>query len=893
MKNDQRQQLGFFSLAGVPVWCVLVLSLLVLCGCGGTSSTKDLAQGPGADPDLLDHGKISGVIIAEANGQPIVGAIVETYQTQATTASDGRYLLGPVPAGDYRVIARSSGYALSVKEDVRVFVGKISENIDFSMTPQTAAHSPDFSVMAIVPFLGGDGDLVTIYCAGCGTERGSVTFNGKDAQIIDWNSQLDDRIQVMAPPEVETGPVRVIINGETSKEVQPQIFIGRPVILEAQPDIAQGGQTITLKGRNFNPAYQYNRVFISEQGCNTIAAPDTETLQVQLPQTAKSGKLSIRIESNEFQLDGLSEVVVTIRPELIHLSPKRSVADVPLTLHGFNFGDDKSRVKVLFGSHLIENTDFLSFSDNKLSFKVPDNTVLALGKRTEVRVQVNNSQSNALEYTAYNRAHRTLPESDYGIHEFSSVSAGGVLRLPTLRPEECIAFLSVLSGDSTQELADDYHYVVSAFLGGNFKQIPTLPLNIRANTRHSLVLPPGQGSSLRGSMTDPASSTIEFFLRDFTAADPWDEANDFIATATLTATGSRCLVYVDIDNDGGVGADDATTIAGWFDGIYNTIATAAWDGSTTPPEGNIDDQPKIVLFMSSTLDNTSFAETLASYIDPRDKNKNELNSAGTEVIYINPSYYFQEPDELRAAMGQSLHRMMYDNQKSIVNVPNSFRGTSWQAAGLSLWVRQLIGYGFPQKNQRAVSYVSEFLNSSGEASLNNWEATAHSTGQMRNQGLNYLFVQYLFDRCGGDDAIKVLHTRHSVEMGLSEIHRVVRLYANPQTNNGLSEFFHDFAKALYCDGIGFPDAFPRYNKDKHSFKTIKLRGAISGIEGLKGDGFNENPVHGRTMLIRGYTCRLVEYSQGNWGDLEVTISGPTAGDFKTWVIYYSTEQTNP
>lgn len=875
------------------MWFVLVLSLLILCGCGGTSSTKDLPQGPGADPDLLDHGKISGIITAEANGLPVAGAVVETYQTQAITASDGRYLLGPVPAGDYRVIARSSGYALNVKEDVRVFVGKITENIDFSMTPQTAAHSPDFSVMALVPFLGGDGDLVTVYCAGCGTERGKVTFNGKEAQIIDWNSQLDDRIQVMVPTEVETGPVRVIINGETSKEVQAQVFIGRPVILEAQPDIAQGGQTITLKGRNFNPAYQFNRVFVRDQACNTIAAPDTKTLQVQLPQTAKSGKLSIRIESNEFQIDGLSEVTVTIRPELIHLSPKRSVADVPLTLHGFNFGEDKARVKVLFGSHVIENTRFLSFSDNKLSFKVPDNTVLAPGQTTEVRVQVNNSQSNALEYTAYNSTNITLSGSDYGIHDFASVSTGEVLRLSTLRPEERIAFLSVLSGNSDQQLAGDYFYVISAFLGGNITQVPTLPANIRTNSRRSLVLPPGQGSTLRGAMTDPASATIEFYLRDFTAEDPWNETNDLVATATLTATGSKCLVYVDINNGGGINADDATTIAGWFDGIYETIATAAWDGVTTPPEGNIDDQPRIVLFMSSTLDNTSYAETVISYIDPRDKNKNAPNSAGTEVIYLNPSFYHQDSDEFRAAMGQSLQQMMYYHQKSIAGVVNSFRGTQWQAAGLDLWGRQLIGLGFSQENQRAISYVSDFFNSSGEASLNNWVPAASSNEQKHNRGLNYLFTQYLFDRCGGYNAIRLLHTRYTDDMGLSEIdNRIIRPYANPSAS-GLQEFFHDFAKALYCDGIGFPDAFPGYSKDKYSFKTIKLRGAISGIEGLRGDGFNENPVHGRTMLIRGYTCRLVEYSQGNWGDLEVTIAGPTAGNFKTWVIYYSTEQTTP
>jgi hypothetical protein len=60
-----------------------------------------------------------------------------------------------------------------------------------------------------------------------------------------------------------------------------------------------------------------------------------------------------------------------------------------------------------------------------------------------------------------------------------------------------------------------------------------------------------------------------------------------------------------------------------------------------------------------------------------------------------------------------------------------------------------------------------------------------------------------------------------------------------------------------------------------------MRGVLAG----------ENPVTAMVMPIKGYGCSCVEYSQGNWGDLEITInSSPSAGNFKTWVIYYSAEQ---
>jgi hypothetical protein len=861
----------------------LIISVCLFTGCGGTSSSTSLPSGQDGDGNNLDHGRIQGTIIASSTGNIIPGAVVETFQSQAISGEDGRYLLGPLAAGDYRLVVRASGYSPQIKEGVRVFPGKISENHNFAMSSEAASYDPEFSVLAILPELGTDGDMISVFCRGCGAQSGRVTFNGKDAQILDWNSQLDDKIQVRVPAEVESGPVKVIINGENSKEVQPRIFIARPVILRAEPAIAQGDQIITLYGRNFNEISQFNKVRLADLLCTTVSVSNTKTMQVKLPQVARTGKLSIRIESNEYQLDGFSEVTVTIKPELVHLTPKRSIPGVPLTLYGYNFGDDKSIVKVLFGGHIIQPNDFLSFSDTSLSFSVPDNSVLAADQSAEVRVQVNESQSNPLVYTAYNRINNTI--SGYGIYQFANVSSGQTLHLESLKPSDRIVFLTVLSGNGDLDLGDDYFFNITAFLGGNFTPIPDLPGSIREIAVRATDLTATQSGisikkrpNIRAALTEPASATLELYVRDFTAADPWNAENDILATATLMATDSNSLVYFDIETSG-LQNTDAIFIRDNFYSIYETIATACWDGISVPPEGNIDAQPRIALMVSPKLNDTSGAETIAAYFDVRDKDPAATNSAGSEILYLNSEAYKDNKSDFYGGLAQALSFMIYFNQKS-------FEGTAWQSQGLATFARQEAGYGYLQGDTRALNWVSQYLQYPEMVSLNHWSAAP----TYYDYGMAYLFTQYLFDRCGEYNAIKMLEKMNGA-VGLVDVdNNIIRAgMANPPATS-IREFFHDFCLALFCDNLGLPDSFTGYDKEAHQFKSIDLRNSFSGVDGLKGIAFNENPVLNSVLSLKGYGCRMIDYPRGNWGDLEVTIdSTPSAGDFRIWVIYYSTE----
>lgn len=877
---------------------LLLLTLLVfvcaatfITGCGGTSSTKSLSSGPAAITDDLDAGRIQGTVTSLDNGTIIKGAIVETFQTQAVAGEDGRYLLGPMAAGDYRVISRATGYSPVVKDGVRVLGGRITEEVNFQLSSQTASYSPDFAVLAVIPFLGTDGDEVTVYCKGCGTAAGRVTFNGRDATVINWNGTLDDRIVVRVPVEVESGPVRVIINNETSKETQPQLFIAKPVVLRAEPAIAVGGQTIKVYGRNFNEIYRFNRVRLQGETCATVDSPNSSTLLVTLPVNAKTGLLTVTIESNEYTLEGISDVIVTIAPELVHMSPKRSVPDVPLTLYGYNFGSDKSIVKVLFGSYVIPSSSFLTFSDNVISFKVPASSVLAAGRSTEVKVQVNESQSNAMTYTSFNSLEETMP--GYGIYDFANVSTAGTLRIAKFRPDERIVFLSVVSGNSGQDLPDTYYYSFASYLGGNYSIIPTLPGSIRLSEAGSkpnrfpgmvAPVPEAMAVSLRSvnrpALSEPASNTLEFYVRDFKAADPWKYENDILATATVKATGTHCLVYLDI-NSTALTEVDTQAIAKNFDNYYATIATAF--GVLDPPEGNVDSQAKIVLFMTPLLDEAQTTPVRMAYFDPRDKNAIATGSAGTEVIFANPAGFKSDPDEFYAGLVDCLQRMFYYNQKRANTIDY---GTSWQNSGLSAFARQTVGSGFNQGKALDLTRVEQYLQYAEEVSLNHWpDAPAPY-----HYGMQFLFTQYLYDRCGGYNAIKVLERGTNLKKGLVDVEQSLLPQASPVTA-GLNEFFNDFCIALYCDNLNLPSGFSNYVPARHQFSSLQLRGKNTGINGLRGAGLSESPVNTRVLSLKGFGCRLMTYAQGNWGDLEVTIgSTPSEGNFKTWVIYYSAEQ---
>ena len=114
------------------VICLLLSLGILLCGCAG------LNPRPKDDPEPvypLETGEIHGKITDFA-GLSLADCLIEADNRQARTDSAGLYRLAGIRAGDHRVTARGVGLEPKVREGVRVFPGRITENIDFVLTPR-------------------------------------------------------------------------------------------------------------------------------------------------------------------------------------------------------------------------------------------------------------------------------------------------------------------------------------------------------------------------------------------------------------------------------------------------------------------------------------------------------------------------------------------------------------------------------------------------------------------------------------------------------------------------------------------------------------------------------------------------------------------------------------
>ena len=98
---------------------------------GQTGRAQDTGTGT-----ARETGTISGSVTAESTGAAVVGAEVTVAGTPlgATVGSDGRYTIGLVPPGNYRVRARLIGYELAEIAGVVVTAGQTA-TVDLRLKP--------------------------------------------------------------------------------------------------------------------------------------------------------------------------------------------------------------------------------------------------------------------------------------------------------------------------------------------------------------------------------------------------------------------------------------------------------------------------------------------------------------------------------------------------------------------------------------------------------------------------------------------------------------------------------------------------------------------------------------------------------------------------------------
>ncbi|NLM18076.1 MAG: hypothetical protein GX221_10205 [Candidatus Riflebacteria bacterium] len=864
---------------------LLLFTAIMIAGCGGGSKEKNL-ESPSSAGSIFLHGTLKGTVQTE-NNEPIPGVLVEAGDKQASTDESGIYTIASIQAGTYDVTAKKGGYIEGIKERVNITPGALTENIDFILQKGTQAVT-DFFVSHLSPPYGTDKETITVSCPGCGSVPGRVIIGSLEAEVLSWGNGSDE-IRIRLPSAVESGPVKVIINNIPSSEVSPVMFFARPIIDGVVPDIAEGGQTLSVTGRNFFPLYDKNIFYINGQKCLTQPQEGTirDNLMVTLPLDAKSGLLNIEVVTDHFRFEGISDKLVRIKPKLTHISPARAIPGSHVTLHGDNFGNIAAYARIKIGDKDLPSTSIITYTDKKIVFIAPNYDILPAGRTAKIHVIVNGAETEQLEFTSYDAAQATL--RDYGIYKFENVSSAGILRLAQLKPDESIAFLSVLASDFHLNPQNNYSYSYEAYLGGNRQQTQILP---SASIRTSSIFPPKSSYRRKNLKPLPASprfmqaappEELELWVRDFSKPEPWEDQNDRQITLKRLKIADKFLLYG--ENFQGLTDSNLNEIIENAGKIYDRMLNIF--RTQNPPEGNVDEQTRIVLALYEYQSGAE-AETDPAFFDFRDKH-NTSNSAKTEIIYADPRAYIADKKDFFASIATALHQMFYYNQRLNQTAPPPPEEL-WICTGMGMFAREKAGlYGFLSRNPKDKAMVEAFLKKPAEHGLNYWSQRP-SPGFF---GLQYLFASYMHQRSETAVAPKIgkqifyaLHDKSVTSNGINELADVAMPLMRPAPA-GFSGFFNDFCLALYLDDMSFSPLFQNHFPGRYSFTEIPLKRLAGGLQGRR---LSETPVPGETRNMKAFSCDLIEYTSGNWGDVLFTLrTKPDAGNFQTWVIYYSGE----
>ena len=229
---------------------------------------------------------------------------------------------------------------------------------------QANAHTPTLSPNAAQP-----GATVMIAGEGFGpfisTQENKVLFNGRQALIQRWDPTL---ITVKVPLRAQDGPVTLLI-GEKTRQAG-SFTVHQPRIDRITPSEAEAGARLVLEGQHFgntagsrdsHAMFGVNQVLINGTPGDIIAWESTK-IEVQIPPTAKSGDVLVRLASYDPLSDGSCCAPVeyaasnpkrlTVLPT-IAMQPTEGPVGSKVVLSGQNFGDSKRQGDaILFNGHL-------------------------------------------------------------------------------------------------------------------------------------------------------------------------------------------------------------------------------------------------------------------------------------------------------------------------------------------------------------------------------------------------------------------------------------------------------------------------------------------------------------------------------------------------------------
>jgi hypothetical protein len=240
-------------------------------------------------------------------------------------------------------------------------VVSVSDNLIVAEVPVDAGFGPvtvkvngkesqgqNFTYQAIndiKPLTGGKNTKVTINGVGFEElEAGNlVDFNGTMATVLESTSE---KLIVLAPDGVKTGPLSVNINGQ--KITGPTFsVVAAPSIQVVTPLSGPKGSEMIISGETFSPVLDENHVYINGVLVPILSA-DANEIKLIVPGGTGSGLIKVVV--NDQATDGPRFKDQTLG--ILSVSPDNGLAGTSVTITGSGFSTTASANKVYFNGLL-------------------------------------------------------------------------------------------------------------------------------------------------------------------------------------------------------------------------------------------------------------------------------------------------------------------------------------------------------------------------------------------------------------------------------------------------------------------------------------------------------------------------------------------------------------
>jgi len=235
-------------------------------------------------------------------------------------------------------------------------------------------------IASMKPLTGGKGTHVTIKGSGFAAELAgnSIDFNGKPATVL---SATATEIVVIAPDEVETGPVSLTINKQRTTGPDFTV-VPLPIIEYVSPLSGPAGMEMVIKGSIFSINKEENKVLINGIPVPVTAATATE-LKLIIPGNTGSGEVRLLVNDQAVTGPKFFDQSLGIKT----MTPDNALSGTEITLTGTGFSNNPAENIVTFNN---VPAVVLSASETKITVKTPTN--LSTGN---LKIKVGNLEATA------------------------------------------------------------------------------------------------------------------------------------------------------------------------------------------------------------------------------------------------------------------------------------------------------------------------------------------------------------------------------------------------------------------------------------------------------------------------------------------------------------------